>query len=110
MRGADEGEDAVDVNGGVAFWVQGSGEAGGCEGDGFEFGSLEFFFGHAVVAEGVAALAAERVDEDGAVGAAGGGIEGYFSLLNAEGAVDGVESVGEGEMDFAAVRVEGELV
>ena len=110
MCGADEGEDAVDLEGGVAVGVEGSGEAGGGEGDGFEFGGFEFVIGHAVVADGVAALAAEGVDDDGAGGLAGGGIEGDFSLLDVEGAVDGVEGVVEGEVDFAAVGVEGELV
>ncbi len=104
MRDAEEGEDTVDLKGGVAGGVEGSGEARGGEGDGFEFGRFELFFGHAVVADGVAALAAEGVDEDGAVSVAGGGIEGYLSLLDAEGAADGVEGVVEGEMDFAAVR------
>ena len=66
--------------------------------------------GHAVVADGVAAFAAEGVDEDGAVGFAGGGIEGYVSLLDVEGSVNDVEGVGQGEVNFAASGVEGELV
>jgi len=63
-----------------------------------------------VVSDGVAGLAAESVDVDGAVGLAGGGIEGYVSLLDVEGSVNDVEGVGQGEMDFAASGVEGELV
>jgi len=109
VRGADEREDAVNLEGGVAVGVEGSGEAGGGEGDGLEFGGSELVIEHAAVAERVAAFSAEGVDEDGAVGLAGGGIEGYFSLLDAEGSVDGVEFVVEGEVDFAAVDVEGEL-
>ena len=46
-----------------------------------------------MVAGRVAALAAEGVDDDGARGFAGGGIEGDLSLLDVEGAVDGVEGV-----------------
>jgi len=46
-----------------------------------------------VVAHGVSALAAESVDDDGAGGFAGGGIEGDFSLLDVEGDVDDVERV-----------------
>jgi hypothetical protein len=63
-----------------------------------------------VVADGVAGFAAEDVDEDGAGGVTGGGIEGDVSLLDVEGAVNDVEGVGEGEVDFAAVGVQGELV
>ncbi len=110
MRRTEEGEEAVDLEGGVARGVEGSGEAGGREGDGFVVGGFELLFGHAVVADGVAAFAAEGVDEDGAVGVAGGGIEGYISLLDVEGSVNDVEGVGEGEMNFAAGGVEGELV
>ena len=111
MRCAEEGEGSVDLEGGVAGGVEGSGEAGGGEGDGFE--------GRRLLARrwscggrghGVAALAAEGVDDDGAGGFAGGGIEGDLSLLDVEGAVDGVEGVGEGEVDFAAGGVEGEFV
>ena len=54
VRCAEEGEEAVDLEGGVAGGVEGSGEAGGGEGDGFVFGGLELVFGHAVVADGVA--------------------------------------------------------
>ena len=100
---------AVDLEGGVAGGVEGSGDAGGGEGDGFEVGCFELVVGHAAVADGVAALAAEGVDDDGAGGFAGGGIEGDFSLLDVEGAANGVEGVGEGEVDFAAGGVEGEL-
>ena len=106
MRDADEGEDAVDLESGVAFGVEGSGEAGWGEGYGLEVGCLELVIYHAVVSDGVAALATESVDEDGAVGFAGGGIEDYFSLLDVEGAANGVKGVGEGEVDFAAVGVE----
>ena len=55
-------------------------------------------------------MAAESVDDDGAGGFAGGGIEGDFSLLDVEGAVDDVESVGQGEADFAAGSVDGKLI
>ena len=40
VRGADEGEEAVDLEGGVAGGVEGSGEAGGREGDGFVVGGF----------------------------------------------------------------------
>jgi hypothetical protein len=109
-RRAEEGEEAVDLEGGVAGGVEGSGEAGWRKGDGFEVWRFELFVGHAAVANGVAAFAAEGIDEDGAVGLAGGGIEGYVSLLDVEGSVNDVEGVGEGEMNFAASGVEGELV
>jgi hypothetical protein len=109
VGGADEGEDTVNLEGGVAVGVEGSSEAGGGEGDGLEFGGFELVIDHAAVAVGVAAFSAEGVDEDGAVGLAGGGIEGYFSLLDAKSSADGVEFVVEGEVDFAAVGVEGEL-
>lgn len=91
MRGAKEGEDAVDLEGRVAGGIEGSGEAGGREGDGFVLGRFELVVGHAAVADGVTAFAAEGVDEDGAVGLTGGGIEGYVSLLDLEGSMDGVE-------------------
>ena len=110
MRRAGEGEEAVDLEGGVAGGVEGSGETGGREGDGFVVGRFEFVVSHAAVADGVAAFAAEGVDEDGAVGFAGGRIEGDVSLLEVEGSVNGVEGVGQGEMNFAAGGVEGELV
>lgn len=110
VRGAEKGEGSVDGDGGVAGGVEGSGEAGGGEGDGFEVGRFELVVGHAVVAHGVAALAAEGVDDDGARGFAGGGVEGDVSLLDVEGAVNDVEGVGEGEVDFAAGGVEGEFV
>jgi hypothetical protein len=110
VRRAEEGEEAVNLEGGVAGGVEGSGEAGWGEGDGFVVGGFELLFGHAVVADGVAAFAAEGVHDDGAVGVAGGGIEGYVSLLDVEGSANGVEGVDQGEMNFAAGGIEGELV
>ena len=110
VRCAEEGEEAVDLEGGVAGGVEGSNEAGRGEGYGFVVGGFELVFGHAVVADGVAAFAAEGVDDDGAAGLAGGGIEDDVSLLEAEGSLDGVEAVRESEMDFAAGGVEGEFV
>ena len=71
---------------------------------------FEFVFQHAVIADGVAALAAEGVDDDGAGGFAGSEVEGDLSLLDVEGALDGVEAVGEGEVDFAVGGVEGEFL
>ena len=91
MGRAEEGEDAVDLEGGVAGRIEGSGEAGWCEGDGFVVGRFELVVGHAVVADGVAAFAAEGIDDDGAVGLTVGGIEGYVSLLDLEGSMNGVE-------------------
>ena len=110
VGGAEQGEEAVDLEGGVASGVEGSGETGWREGDGFEAGGFELVFGHAVVSDGVAALTAEGVDYDDAGGLTGGGIEVDVSLLDVEGSVNGVHGVGEGEVDFAAVGVEGELV
>lgn len=110
MRRTDESEEAVDLEGGVAGGIEGSGETGWREGDGFEAGGFELVFGHAVVSDGVAALSAEGVDYDGAGGLTGSGIEVDVSLLDVEGSVNGVHGVGEGEVDFAAVGVEGELV
>jgi len=110
MRRTDEGEDAVDPKGGVAGWVEGSGDAGGREGDGFEVRRFEFVFQHAVIAHGVAALTAEGIDDYGAGGFAGGEIEGDLSLLDVKGALDDVEAVGEGEVDFAAGGIEGEFL
>ena len=106
--GAKEGEEAVDEEVGVAGGVEGSGEAGWGEGDGLEGGGFELVVGHAVVAGGVAALAAEGVDDDGAGGFAGDGVESDLALLEVEGAVDGVDGVAEGEVDFAVGSVEGE--
>ena len=40
MRCAEEGESSVDLEGGVAGGVEGSGEGGGGEGDGFEGGGF----------------------------------------------------------------------
>jgi hypothetical protein len=108
VGGAEEGEEAVDKDVGVAGGVEGAGEVGGGEGDGLEGGGFELVVGHAVVAGGVAALAAEGVDDDGAGGFAGGGVEGDLALLDVEGAVDGVDGVAEGEVDFAVGGVEGE--
>ena len=110
VRGAEEGEGSVDLEGGVAGGIEGSGEACGGEGDGFVGRGFEFVVGHAVVASRVAALAAQGVDEDGTGGFAGGRVEGDVSLLKVEGAVDGVEGVAEGEVDFAVGGVEGELL
>jgi hypothetical protein len=110
VRSAEQCEDAVDLESGVASCVEGSGEVGWCKGDGFEGGRLEFVVGHAMVAHGAAALAAQCVDDDGAAGLAGGGVEGYVSLLKVEGAVDDVKCVAESEVDLAAGGIDRELV
>ena len=106
VRSAEECEDAVNLESGVASCVEGSGEVGWREGDGFEGGRLEFVIGHTMVAHGTAALATEWVDDDGAGDVAGGGVESYVSLLNVEGAVDDVQCVGESEVNLAAGGVE----
>lgn len=110
VLGAEEGEGAVDFEGRVAGGVEGSGEVCGGKDDGFEVSGFEYFVGHAAVAASVAALAAGGVDDDGAAGGAGGGVEVYVSLLHVKCAVDGVEGGVQGEVDFAAGGVEGELV
>ena len=110
MRRPEEGEDAMDLKGGVAGCVEGSSEAGWCKGDGFEGGRYEFVVGHAMVAHGVSALAAESVDDDGAGSLAGGRVEDHVSLLHVEGAVDNVKGIAECEVDLAASGVKRELV
>ena len=110
VRSTEECEDAVNLESGVAGCVEGSGEAGWRKGDGFEGGRLEFVVGHAMVARGASALAAECVDDDGAGGFSGGGVERDISLLNVEGAVDDVQGIAESEVDLAAGGVERELV
>jgi hypothetical protein len=55
-------------------------------------------------------LAAECVDDDGSGSLAGGGVEGYVSLLKVEGAVDDVKRVAESEMDLAAGGIDREFV
>ncbi len=109
VRRTEESEEAIDDEGGVAGRIEGSCEMAGGEGNGLESRGLELVVGHAVVAGRVAALAAEGVDDDGAGGLAGGGIEVDISLLDIEGAVHNVEDVTQGKVHFAVGGVEREL-
>src|SRR5579862_616646 len=106
--GAVDGKGAVDFDFARTTGRDNSFNLSGAE-DGFgEFGGFQDFLVHAVIAGVVAAFAALGVYDDFASSLAGGGIEIHRAAGDVEGAMHGVESGGDGVVDFRLGGIEGQ--
>ena len=87
-----------------------TGKARGREGDILVALRFEFFIRHTSVAGGIAALAAERVDNDAPAGLTGSTIEGDLALLNVKCSMDSMQNVAQSKVDVASGGVNQEVL